>query len=813
MIKIEHLKKTYDKGKRHQNAVLHDVSLELPERGFVCILGESGCGKTTLLNAISGLDKFDTGTITTENAVITRSPSAEMERERSNNFGYIFQNYYLLAEHSVAYNVYLGMHTLDLSPSEKMARVKDALTRVDMYRYAKRRVGELSGGQQQRVAIARAIARAPKVIFADEPTGNLDEANTMNICGILKELSQESLVVMVTHEERIARFFADRIISISDGDIVSDSTDWQKGSIDAGEKDTVYAGDYTESIIEGDSLTVRLLHREGAPEARLSIVVEDDRIIIKSTDKRIMLSSSMNDAPYLKEGARPIISAAELTPNEKGEERASAVRPSAPTGKKGIGFKMIWSEAKSLVSGKKLKRFGTGVFIVLLSLFLSIAVSDFITIATVNPEEFITSDSHVINVNMSYGEKLLSSQVAAFKSYKNTYYNYLSQSGLDIEFIPSTNFTPRYYDSTFPQLGSSYVAFKDFEYAPITHLAQEDLIAGRMPEYSNEVVVDRWIIDKALKKDGILQNSIPNAAYFVGKTLVSSNTDYTLKVVGVCDSGNPSIYIGRWGMLAVGTQGADVMPLSEFRAITGYNGLTELADDECIIPSKGYRSQYKTGAGRYFKVVDQPDYGIEGVAVVSDSMLDTLYEEMIPFSNTFKIYAADTDALKAFLAEPLPEELEGKLEVAVTHNYEEAYNEHLEEVKERVRARLIITLTAVIISLIMLYLMQRSKIGDRMDLVAVYRLLGIPKRNLALIFSLESAILSVKYALPTVAAVHIITTVLTRTELIENMITLPLWAALATFAFIALYRLAIAILPLARLLLKPPAVLAAKYDF
>ena len=110
MIKIDNLKKTYDKGTRHRNQVLHGLSLTLPDTGFVCILGPSGCGKTSLLNALGGLDLYDSGTITTDTAHITRAGSREMERERNAAFGYIFQNYYLLGEHSVAYNVYLGFY-------------------------------------------------------------------------------------------------------------------------------------------------------------------------------------------------------------------------------------------------------------------------------------------------------------------------------------------------------------------------------------------------------------------------------------------------------------------------------------------------------------------------------------------------------------------------------------------------------------------------------------------------------------------------------------------------------------------------------
>ena len=151
MIKVDNLRKVYDKGTKQENEVLHNLSFQLPDTGFVCILGSSGSGKTSLLNAIGGLDTFEGGTITTENTEIRSSLSKEMELERNANFGYIFQNYYLLTEHSVAYNVLLGMHSLDISYEEKLKRVKEALKRVDMLRYRKRPVGELSGGDRKSV--------------------------------------------------------------------------------------------------------------------------------------------------------------------------------------------------------------------------------------------------------------------------------------------------------------------------------------------------------------------------------------------------------------------------------------------------------------------------------------------------------------------------------------------------------------------------------------------------------------------------------------------------------------------------------------
>ncbi len=829
MIKIEELKKTYDRRSRNANKVLHGMSFTLPDKGFVCILGASGCGKTTLLNAIGGLDTFDSGKIITDSAEIKRSGSRAMENERNANFGYIFQNYYLLPEHSAAYNIYLGMHSMPLSKKEKMKRVRDALEKVDMLRYRKRNVGQLSGGQQQRIAIARAIAKSPRVIFADEPTGNLDEANTTAICTVLKNLSKESLVVMVTHEERIAKFFADRIITLEDGRIINDTTDWSRGTMDAGEKDAVYSLEYDEELLDSEKLSLRVLAKNDAEPVKLTIITEKDRIIIKTDDARVVLSSEVNAAPRLIEGKRPVLNAESFdfnAENEEGEEGKKEKLHTATTTprSRGLGFKFMLREARALAKSKRLGKIGVGIFIILLSLMMSISASDIISLASINPEEFIFSDSHVLDIEFNRGDDL-GDDVVDITGFISEYREHLNSSGLDFDYVIKTGKVFLYTDSTVPQIGTLSLRFDAADYVNISRLDESTLIHGRMPQRFDEIVIDRWLIDRYLAEDGIIQNIIPNREYFIGKKIsYLRSTDFSPTIVGICDSGEPSMYLTREALLAHGNGGIEAMSFSEFKRLTGYDKLDGLLPNECIVLADNagemytglIGSEHYFGNGRYFIIKDAPlgtDDSISVKYILSDEYLDSLFDEMIENQRDISIWCADKEEMLEYINLGMPESLKGMLKISISDRYRESYEEYREASAAKVDARTIITATVFVISAIMLYLMQRSKINEHMGIIAVYRLLGIPKRKLLFIFAMESVTSTLKFAVPTVLLTYLTVNLLSKIETLGFSMLFPFPAAIATLLLILIIRILFSVLPVLRLLAKPPARLAAKYDF
>ena len=190
MIRVKKLNKYFNKGKNNELHVLNDINLEFENNGLVVILGESGSGKTTLLNTIGGLDVFADGEIDYDGETVNRYSPKKIEKIRNDKFGYIFQNYYLLMDNSVEYNVKLALSVYDMTDEEKQERTEYVLDALNMGRYKKKLVSELSGGQQQRVSIARALVKAPSIILADEPTGNLDEENTINTMSLLRNIME-----------------------------------------------------------------------------------------------------------------------------------------------------------------------------------------------------------------------------------------------------------------------------------------------------------------------------------------------------------------------------------------------------------------------------------------------------------------------------------------------------------------------------------------------------------------------------------------------------------------------------------------------
>ena len=217
MLELNNIVKDYISGDTRVTA-LKGINLRFRDSEFVSILGQSGCGKTTMLNIIGGLDQYTSGDLKINGRSTKKFKDRDWDAYRNNSIGFVFQSYNLIPHQTVLANVELALTLSGVSKSERRKRAIEALEKVGLKEQIHKKPNQMSGGQMQRVAIARALVNDPDILLADEPTGNLDTQNSSEVIALLKETSKkyEQTILMITHNRSIAQT-ADRVLQVSDG--------------------------------------------------------------------------------------------------------------------------------------------------------------------------------------------------------------------------------------------------------------------------------------------------------------------------------------------------------------------------------------------------------------------------------------------------------------------------------------------------------------------------------------------------------------------------------------------------------------------
>lgn len=230
MLELKKIKKSYQTGDFKQQA-LKDISLKFRKNEFVAILGPSGSGKTTLLNIIGGLDRYDSGDLIINGKSTKKFKDTDWDAYRNNCVGFVFQNYNLINHITVLENIEMGMTLSGIGNKKRKKKALEVLKKVGLKDHAHKKPNQLSGGQMQRVAIARALVNDPDIILADEPTGALDSQTSVQIMDLIKEIANDKLVIMVTHNPDLATEYASRVIKLKDGELKEDSNPITDGNI------------------------------------------------------------------------------------------------------------------------------------------------------------------------------------------------------------------------------------------------------------------------------------------------------------------------------------------------------------------------------------------------------------------------------------------------------------------------------------------------------------------------------------------------------------------------------------------------------
>ncbi|MGI6701001.1 MAG: ATP-binding cassette domain-containing protein [Christensenellales bacterium] len=522
MIKLNNLDKYYYKNKSNEIHVIDNTSLEFPETGLVALLGKSGSGKTTLLNVIGGLDSFDKGSIEIDGTVLNRYNPKVIDAMRSKKIGYIFQNYYLLNDKTVYENLEISLKLAGFSDKERIdKRIDYALSLVGLLKYKKRTPNTLSGGQQQRVGIARALVKGASVIIADEPTGNLDSDNTFEVMDLLKGISKSCLVILVTHEEDIANFFADRIIRIRDGRVYEDYINDSVMNLTVQDNKKIFLKDlkYNETL-SLDNVTINY-NGDRKSKFEINIIEKDGRLFIDSfnTSMPVTLIDDKSEVRVVD---------AHFEEKKKGQHESVNVdreilsETNATSGKSVINTASVFKKAWISYLRKPFRKKMPSHMILFLTAAVITVIVAFLNMFLVFNESNYLNNRNTVNMLMADSAD---------------YTVYEGKHGIEKVCLSygSIYFTP-FFNSNAENYRSHIDNVTIF---PADVLDDPKIVKGRMPESPYEAVVDVKTYKKradAIKSYG----NENNYEFLIGEELHVSNNVFI--ICGIIDSG----YHGAW---------------------------------------------------------------------------------------------------------------------------------------------------------------------------------------------------------------------------------------------------------------------------
>ena len=491
MLELKNVNKFFNRHKKNELHVINNTSLTIDDTGLVAILGPSGCGKTTLLNAIGGLDKVKSGGIYINGKKINSRFINKVDKIRNLKVGYIFQDYKLVDNLSVYDNVALVLKMIGIKDKKEIKlRVEYVLNKVGMLRYKKRPASMLSGGERQRVGIARAIVKDPDIILADEPTGNLDSKNSLEIMNIIKAISRDRLVLLVTHEVNLAKFYADRIIEIKDGVITNDYVNKHNDELDYRLDNRFYLKDFDNHMSLNKDKNNIEVYSNSDNKLDLEIVVENGNIYIKSnTRDKIEVVDDSSSIDFVNDHYKNIVKEdvdkyefdfKSIINNNIRKKYSSILNPLTLVIN---GFRKVFDY--SIL--KKLLLIG----FFLSGMFVMYSFSSIVASLTIHDEDFVRTNKNYLSITLN---KVKVDDYLKYEDMDNI--NYLLPGSSIVSF--NVSYDDYYQTSTINDTLSGSLV-------DISSISKEKLLYGRMPSDKYEIVVDVLAINKMFDYNNLAQ--------------------------------------------------------------------------------------------------------------------------------------------------------------------------------------------------------------------------------------------------------------------------------------------------------------------
>jgi putative ABC transport system permease protein len=799
MITIEHVKKTFNK--RHANEVkaIDDTSLKLGDNGLVALLGPSGSGKTTLLNMIGGLDKPNKGKIYINGKRFTHKSAYQRDKIRNLNIGYIFQDYKLIDNLSVYDNVALVLKMQGLKNKEEIKkRVNYVLETLGIYRFRNRPAEMLSGGERQRVGIARAIVKDPEIIIADEPTGNLDSRNSLEIMNIIKCISKTRLVILVTHEVTLANFFASRIIEIADGKVVKDYENKNSEELDYRLENNIYLKDIKnvdKYNKDKDSINI---YKEDKEPLNLTLVVRDGNIFIKSNDNNNIEVVDDNSNIELIDDHYKKLNQEEAS---KYEFNFSKVIDNNYKKK----YSSIYNPITLLINGfKRVGNYSVMKKILLLgfliaSMFIVFGISRIFGALQFSDSDFITENKTYVSVKKS---KFTMEDLNAIKSLANV--NYVIPGNSSINMTITFNTLIQNYNNSLTVTSSL---------SSSSLLTTKDLIYGRLPQNDYEVVVDKMSL-KSLHSfdDTATQYGMIKYSDFIGMKLTNQNMD-NFTIVGITNKNSPSLYANPnilINMLANQFDPNDSTTITyiDYTLKPNYTikkGRLPENDYEVAINYNEYGTYWLNSKldnkinGQKLKVVGfyQTTDDTNLMLVNNNMILYTLLKKEVSVSSNNKDKTIEALTSNGFNA---------------TDVYKTSKEKYQQSKEKGTKSVMIVSAVMIGISLIEIFLMIRSSFLSKIKEIGTYRAIGVKKSDIKKMFLGEILAISLTASTLGIGLMSYIIYNLHKMPQIGNLFVINSKVILLSFATCFIFNILVGLIPVKFVIRKTPAAILARHD-
>ena len=838
MISIKNLNKYFNKNAKNEIHVINQTSLEFATQGMIAIFGKSGCGKTTLLNVIGGLDKQDSGEVLIDNQKIT----VNNEYIKNKYIGYIFQNYNLLDDQTVFENVANSLYLCGINDHDFIKkRVNNVLKEVGLANYSRRLPSTLSGGQQQRVAIARALVKNPSIILADEPTGNLDEHNTLMVMELLKKISKKRLILLVTHEEDIVSYYCDSIIEIVDGKVTNIKDNKDKKNYDRQDKNDIYLGDFERKDINNDLIDISYFGDKPGTKINLKIVNKNGKIYLQANDNIVFVDQ--DSEIKFKEGSfKEIVNAKD---DEELDEETFSPLPEKEKKNYGRLFKI----KSSIISGyrtnfvvRKRRNIFFRILLIIFAIIITFVGASFGTTihSFMTTKAAINNDYYYVytgtNERISQLDNALNDPNSGIDYYRLT--NNLQNGQLTSSVVIKLD----YFNGSGNGINYGGISMTngysiDSILVDQSLIKSKNVIAGKANNLENkEIVLTKYVADTFI--ENCRSSFISQYKDLIG--LLSTDKNYV--IAGIV-SGNENVIYGNELTVA-----SDVLANS-FVKPASYYGLS--VDDGKIMMYTSNKTTYYLGLslqinGKMYTIDSFVNgyYGYDDLVYMSDkdfiniskSLGNGNYKYGLQEKSTYNtdttidgskgyyaaIHLSDVNKGTNYINEHFKRvKLEvvnnfyvyNAMDVYSTYSPKDLYNVAIAPV----RTSMISALTSIVIMLgimsLCIYFAMKASLLSKIKEIGIYRALGVSRKNITFRFFIESIVLvALTVLIGFIISVFLINYLGSSSVVFKGNFYLPFWYALVILVFMGGICTLFGTLPIITLSSKTPSEILSKYD-